>query len=141
MMVHSKHLFIPNFVGSSLKCGYTKITSENRNLIESCYEARCAVICLPSLLTTITQRYLTITQLSTTLHRKENELAVLIQYIDRNKMEPPSATHLDIILYSREQIKKENLATGDATADTQAPWGIISVKVREAHSALHANAI
>jgi Protein of unknown function (DUF3228) len=74
-------------------------------------------------------------------NRKENELAVLIQYIDRNKMEPPIATHLDIILYSREQIKKENLATGDATADTDAPWGIISVKVREGHSALHANSI
>ena len=63
------------------------------------------------------------------LHRKENELAVLIQYIDRNKSEPPAATHLDIILYSREQIIKENLATGDVTADTTAPWGIISVKV------------
>ena len=61
--------------------------------------------------------------------RKENELAVLIQYIDRNKLEPPAATHLDIILYSREQIIKENAATGDATADTTAPWGIISVKV------------
>lgn len=61
--------------------------------------------------------------------RKENELAVLIQYIDRKKMEPPAATFLDIILYSREQIRKENLSTGDATADTDAPWGIISVKV------------
>jgi hypothetical protein len=68
-------------------------------------------------------------QLSPTSYRKENELAVLIQYIDRNKMEPPTATYLDIILYSREQIKKENLATGDATAETEAPWGIISVKV------------
>lgn len=64
--------------------------------------------------------------------RKENELAVLIQYIDRNKLEPPAATFLDIILYSREQIRLENLATGDATADTDAPWGIISVKVRNA---------
>lgn len=73
--------------------------------------------------------------MSPTSYRKENELAVLIQYIDRNKMEPPTATYLDIILYSREQIKKENLATGDATAETEAPWGIISVKVWEPHSA------
>ena len=65
--------------------------------------------------------------------RKENELAVLIQYIDRKKMEPPAATFLDIILYSREQIRKENQSTGDATADTEAPWGIISVKVLENH--------
>ena len=33
-----KHLFIPNF--ASVKCGYTKITAENKSLIESCYEAR-----------------------------------------------------------------------------------------------------
>ena len=33
-----KHLFIPNF--ASVKCGYTKITEENKSLIESCYEAR-----------------------------------------------------------------------------------------------------
>jgi hypothetical protein len=67
--------------------------------------------------------------LSKFLCRKENELAVLIEYIDRTKLEPPAATFLDIILYSREQIIKENLATGDETADTKAPWGIISVKV------------
>lgn len=35
-----KHLFIPNFVGPSLQCGYTEINSENKHLIESCYEAR-----------------------------------------------------------------------------------------------------
>ena len=40
---YSKHLFIPNFVGANLKCGYTKITMENKNLIESCYEARYVV--------------------------------------------------------------------------------------------------
>lgn len=44
--------------------------------------------------------------------RKENELAVLIQYIDRKNLPPPQATCLDIILYSREQIIKENEAMG-----------------------------
>jgi hypothetical protein len=43
-------------------------------------------------------------------------------------MEPPAATHLDIILYSREQIIKENEAMGDTPPATDAPWGIISVK-------------
>jgi hypothetical protein len=95
--ISSKHLFIPNF--ANVKCGYTKITPENRHLIESCYEAR-----------------------------KEKELPVLIQYIDSNKIEAPIATHLDIILYSREQITKENIAMGDNPPDSTAPWGIISVK-------------
>ena len=40
LCIPSKHLFIPNFVGSNLKCGYTKITDANRGLIESCYDAR-----------------------------------------------------------------------------------------------------
>ena len=49
--------------------------------------------------------------------------------IDRTKLAPPDATWLDVILYSREQIRKENEAMGEPTADTDAPWGIISVKV------------
>lgn len=61
-------------------------------------------------------------------HRKETELPVLIQFIDRKKFPPPLATHLDIILYSREQINAENLATGETPPETDAPWGIISVK-------------
>jgi hypothetical protein len=40
-------------------------------------------------------------------------LAVLVQYFDRRKVPPPLATHLDIILYSREQIIKENQAMGE----------------------------
>jgi Protein of unknown function (DUF3228) len=64
-----------------VRCGYAEITAENRHLIESCYEAR-----------------------------KETELAVLIQYFDKDKVPPPLATHLDIILYSRDQINKENEA-------------------------------
>lgn len=60
--------------------------------------------------------------------RKENELPVLINFIDRKKLPPPQATHLDIILYSREQIIKENIAMGVEPPNTDAPWGIISVK-------------
>jgi hypothetical protein len=80
-------------------CGYQKITNENKHLIESCYEAR-----------------------------KESELPVLIQYFDSEKVQAPMATHLDIILYSREQINLENLAMGETPPATDAPWGIISVK-------------
>lgn len=83
----------------NVKCGYAKITPENSHLIESCYEAR-----------------------------KESELPVLIQYFDRNKVEAPLASHLDIILYSREQINLENIAMNEVPPQTEAPWGIISVK-------------
>ena len=68
----------------NMDCGYIEITPENKHLVESCYEART-----------------------------EKELPVLVQYIDRNKLPPPKATHLDIILYSWEQIIKENEAVGN----------------------------
>lgn len=53
-------------------------------------------------------------------------------------MEVPAATHLDIILYSREQLVKEYAAMPTKAAEgadpeallPQAPWGIISIKVR-----------
>jgi hypothetical protein len=84
---------------ADMDCGYAEINPQNTPLIESCYEART-----------------------------EKELAVLIQYIDRTKLPAPKATHMDIILYSREQITKENLAMGTVPPNSTAPWGIISVK-------------
>ncbi|KAJ1412251.1 hypothetical protein B484DRAFT_455411 [Ochromonadaceae sp. CCMP2298] len=84
---------------ADMDCGYAEINTQNTPLIESCYEART-----------------------------EKELAVLIQYIDRTKITAPKATHMDIILYSREQITKENLAMGTVPPTSTAPWGIISVK-------------
>jgi len=94
-----KHIFVENFCG--VKCGYTKITDENRHLIKSGYEAR-----------------------------KEGELPVLVQWIDAKDCPAPEATHLDVILYSREQIIAENEAMGDegVAKDTTSPWGIISIK-------------
>lgn len=42
------------------------------------------------------------------------------------------AKYLDIILYSREQIIKENEALGNPTEDPdETPWGIISVKAQD----------
>ena len=84
-----------------VKCGYTKITPENEKLIKCGYEAR-----------------------------KEGELAVLVNWIDSKDCPPPTATHLDVILYSREQIIKENEAMGEGgvAKDQPCPWGIISIK-------------
>lgn len=96
-----KHLFVPNF--ANVKCGYMKVTEENKHLIKSCYEAR-----------------------------RPEELPVLIQYFDQREVIVPVASFLDIILYSREQIIKENEAmpnkSASVTPPSDAPWGIISVK-------------
>ena len=84
---------------AEVDCGYAKRVPEIEHLIQSGYESR-----------------------------KEGELAVLVEYIDRSKMPPPKATYLDIILYSRDQIILENRAMGLEPPNTDAPWGIISVK-------------
>eukprot|EP01134_Creolimax_fragrantissima_P007485 CFRG7485T1 len=83
----------------NVKCGYVAISEENKHLIKTDYEART-----------------------------EKELPVLVRYFDTSVVEAPTATHLDIILYSREQIMKENEAMGNPGYDISAPWGIISVK-------------
>ena len=84
---------------ADVTCGYVKKTAETISLIESSYELR-----------------------------QEGELAVLVEYISREKLAPPKATHLDIILYSRDQIIKENQDMGVTPPKTDAPWGIISIK-------------
>ena len=81
---------------AGIRCGYAIITPQNSALVKSCYESR-----------------------------KPGELPVLIQYFDRSEVDASVATHLDIILYSREQIIKENIAMGESPPDTDAPWGII----------------
>lgn len=55
---------------AGVKCGYAIKTDTNRNFVKSGYEAR-----------------------------KENELAVLIEWLDRSTFPAPEATFLDIILY------------------------------------------
>ena len=80
---------MPNF--ASVKCGYIRKDSISKDLIESGYEAR-----------------------------KEGELAVLVEYIDKDKLPGlPDAEYLDIILYSREQITKENEAMGSKVRNQQ----------------------
>ena len=73
---------MPNF--ANVQCGYVAKSEENIPLIESGYDART-----------------------------EKELPVLIEYIKKEKLpQTPIASHLDIILYSRDQITKENIAMG-----------------------------
>lgn len=53
-------------------------------------------------------------------------------------MTPKPAAYLDVILYSREQIRKENAAQGnpDRAEQEDAPWGIISVKAQDVDAEL-----
>lgn len=62
--------------------------------------------------------------------RTELELPVLIRWFDQSTVEPQVAEYLDIILYSREQITKENAAMDKPSLPTTSPWGIISVKAQ-----------
>ena len=97
-----KHLFVPNEFG--VKNQMLRINEDNIKYLKSDYVAR-----------------------------REEELPVLVRWFDLKKYEKElqplitEATHLDIILYSRKQIEKENEAM--KVKNTQkSPWGIISVK-------------
>lgn len=92
-----KHVFVKNFAG--VKSTTLAITSENEHLLRSGYEART-----------------------------DKELPVLGRWFPSDLVgEVPDAEYLDIILYSREQIRKENAAMGEDSG-SDAPWGIVSIK-------------
>ena len=94
-----KHLFVPNPY-PTIKSGVVEFTPALEHLVRSAYEART-----------------------------EKELPVLQRWVDAKEVGTlPQAKWLDLILYSREQIRAENAATKTPTADTDAPWGIISIK-------------
>ena len=99
-----KHLFIENFTDMTPGC--IKINESTENLIKTCYEART-----------------------------EKELAVLRRYIplDQVKDRLKPAKYLDIILYSKQQIIKENAAMNneDPNKDVDYDYGIISVKPQD----------
>jgi len=76
-----KHIFIPNFIGSHLRCAYATITDDNRRYLKSDY-----------------------------ITRSNAEVPVLSRWMDKEYVQGNEATHLDIILYSRQQIYDENYA-------------------------------
>lgn len=84
---------------AGVKCGYVKIDDIDQRKIKSGYESR-----------------------------RSNELPVLTQWVDRDDVEAPAASILDIILYSRDQINLENSAMDTENSVVDAPWGIVSVK-------------
>lgn len=98
-----KHLFVPNFI-KDLKCSIIQINEKNQQYLTSGY-----------------------------VKRREEELAVLSRWFDSKKYQNElekyklTAKYLDIILYSREQILKENEAM-KIKNNQHSPWGIISIK-------------
>lgn len=97
-----KHLFVPCFLPDAV-VEAVAITPENQQLLRSDYEAR-----------------------------KPEELPVLVRWFPKELVKATPATYLDLILYSREQLIKENEAMGGpaGAADDPAPWGLISIKAQ-----------
>ena len=63
--------------------------------------------------------------------RNEKEVPILQRFIPLEAAgELPKAKYLDLILYSREQIRKENESTGKPAGEETAPWGIVSIKAQ-----------
>ncbi|CRH03100.1 conserved Plasmodium protein, unknown function [Plasmodium relictum] len=76
-----KHIFIENFTDATIET--IEITDKNRDLIKTDY-----------------------------ISRRDNELPVLIRWISKKDItDIRKAKYLDLILYSREQIEKENKET------------------------------
>lgn len=103
-----KHIFIPNFTAA--RAGAMPITEENISRLRSGY-----------------------------LCRQEGELAVLFRWFPMKGkssgeedgvegVEPPVAEWLDVILYSREQVRAECHAMGRKNDGATEPWAIISIK-------------
>jgi hypothetical protein len=121
-----KHLFIENdFTHATVNV--LKITPENEEFLRTKYEAR-----------------------------NEKELPVLIRYFPKESLASkniqfPKAKYLDLILYSREQIRLENAAqqsssstsssTTDPEQDSSSPWGIVSIKAQDLDRELPMNPI
>ncbi|KAF0731331.1 hypothetical protein Ae201684_011394 [Aphanomyces euteiches] len=98
-----KHIFIPNFVGAKL--GMARITDANRAFLKTDYVAR-----VPT----------------------ELPVSVLVRWFPSSQVEPQVAKYLDVILYSREQLRLEAKATGKPIDESvSAPWGIIYVKAQD----------
>ena len=111
-----KHLFITNDF-TNAKVNVLEITKENEALLRTKYEAR-----------------------------NEKELPVLTRFFPKelilggsdsssNGVDLPVAKYLDLILYSREQIQKENAAMNKGKSyskeQDEAPWGIVSIKAQD----------
>lgn len=107
-----KHFFVENF--TETQSNVLEVTKENENLLRTGYK-----------------------------NRTEKELPVLERWFDKSEVGHllQKSKYLDCILYSREQITKENEATGDEIQETDIPWGIVSIKPQDVDYELPMNPI
>lgn len=108
-----KHVFLVNDF-TNARVNVLPITEENEHLIRTKYEAR-----------------------------NDKELPVLARFFPQNLVgdDLPVAKYLDLILYSREQINKENASQGRDPNPASAPWGIVSIKAQDVPDELPMNPI
>ena len=101
-----KHLFVKNFAGTLSPT--LKITEDNSHLLTSEYSSRT-----------------------------EKELPVLVRYFPKAEVESflKPAEYFDVILYSGEQIAKENEAMGTKRQSDSA-WGVVSIKPQDVNTEL-----
>jgi hypothetical protein len=66
--------------------------------------------------------------------RNDKEVPILQRFIPLEAAggmdKLPQAKYLDLILYSRDQIRIENASTGKTAQDETSPWGIVSIKAQ-----------
>jgi len=104
-----KHLFIENDF-TDARVNVLPITKENEHLLRTEYVAR-----------------------------NDKELPVLQRFFPKELVgdDLPKAKYLDLILYSREQINKENEAMNKGKDPNEtAPWGIVSIKAQDVNHEL-----
>jgi hypothetical protein len=98
-----KHLFVENDFTDAV-VNVLPITPENEGMLRSTYVAR-----------------------------NDKEVPVLTRWFPSELVGSnlPKAKYIDLILYSREQINKENDAQGGEANPFTAPWGIVSIKAQD----------
>ena len=119
-----KHLFLINDF-TTARTSVIPITESNMQCLRSRYEARTELE-LPVLTRHFDRKALVL--------QKQQEMGNGGEAISDADIFPV-AKYLDLILYSREQIMKENIAMGKAVVaageEETAPWGIVSIKAQD----------
>jgi hypothetical protein len=119
-----KHLFLTNDF-TTARVSVLPITESNMQCLRSRYEARTEQE-LPVLTRHFDRKALVL--------QKQQEMGNGVEAISDAEIFPV-AKYLDLILYSREQIIKENIAMGKAVVaageEETAPWGIVSIKAQD----------
>lgn len=127
-----KHLFLINDF-TTARVSVIPITDGNTQCLRSRYEARTELE-LP-VLTRHFDRKALVLQKKQEVAAANKKTPTMTNYDDDDNTDIfPVAKYLDLILYSREQIIKENIAMGKvavAGEEETAPWGIVSIKAQD----------